>query len=473
MSIFEENRLIDLLCKFDANITLSYLKNLRKFEYEAHTLIGNLEPIRDASLPDPIAFRIKFSEPLLVMLSHPLCRMHKKVHYPIEFEEERFYVTQLGMLPVYFIDLNVITLIKFWGEAAEQVSQQALMNSLTRELSCMRLSPTNRNDIIYSTMNFIIPYGAELRKAPENVDEKASSYFKYSLWLSPKQGFSFSTHILHTKASIKYLLKVAKTLCLIDEINGYTKFQILNNKAIKAHKVTIRVLSEKNDIFFFKKRKVYIPEDVLSDLLAQDKISLKQSFLNAIILEVKRKTDSFELLSVLSDIGASSFELVQTLMSFVLMRIFNSNDKIAYICNVDELRRSLYNIMNQIREYIILPITISDKVEKENLFELAFDSLHPIFIRGENKIYYLHPALFNFLQNYPEFSLEKNNEKEIIKFLDFLEEKINNKNVKYVELYVDEILDAFHGKNKKEELLAKLSKLTQIIRIAKLLQKCF
>jgi hypothetical protein len=469
-SFFEENRLINLLRQFDTNFTLSYLEKLRKFKQasEDYGLINSLIPIKDPTLVDPIAFRIEFSEPLFVLLSHPLCRMRMSRYFPIEFEWERFYVTRLGMLPVYFVDFNVITLIKFWGEAAEQVSPQALQSVLTQETTCMELRPATK--VSYSTMNFIIPFGAELFNVSKEIDEIMRSYFKYSFWLGLKQGFSFSTHFLHTKTSIKYLLKVAKTLCLIDEINGYTEIQILD-RTIKAHKATIRMLIEKDGTFFFQRREVYVPDDVLNDLSsfqAQYNLSLRQSFLNAIVLEVREKSSSFELLNVISDIGTSYFELVKTLISIALMRIFNSNDRITYVCDINELKTTFNNMVKQIGRYVELPATVSDGIN--NPFDLALESYYPIFIKEESKIYYLHPLLFSFLQPYSHFLLQKDDKKKTIKFLDFLE-KMNNK-TRYTGLYFDDTLDMFNDES-KGELLSKLFKLTQRIKIAKLLQRYF
>jgi len=474
-SIFEENRLIRLLREFDTALTLSYLEKLRKFEEEAENmgLMGYVTPITDPTMTNPIAFRIEFSEPIFVMLSHPLCRLRTRIHYPIEFEWERFYVTQLGMLPVYLIDLNVITLIKFWAEAAQQVSPQALAKVLAGEAACMELSPTSRK-IHYSTMNFIIPFGAELWKAPSTMDETMRSYLKYSLWLSPKQGFSFSTHLLHSQASIKYLLKVAKTLCIIDEIYGRTKIQIMD-KVIKVHKASIRMLAEKNGAFFFMKRVAFVPDDVLSELLleqAQNQISLKESFLNAIVLEVREKTNSFELLSVLSDISASYFELTQTLIAYVLMKIFNSNANIAYVCGTDELKVAFNNLVSQIWKYIKLPFTISDAA---GTFDSALESHYPIFIKNRDAMYYLHPSVFIFLHSRGHFDhfFQKKGGENMTRFLNFLE-KITG-DVRYMDLYLDETLDILRSLSaeRKEKLLSTLFRLIRRIKISKLLQNTF
>jgi len=470
--IFEESRLISLLREFDASLALSYLEKLRKFKEEAEKkdFLHLFIPITDPSLTEPIAFRIEFSEPILVMLSHPLCRMHARIYYPIEFEWERFYVTQLGMLPVYLVDLNIITLIKFWAEASQQASPQTLTRVLSGEAKCMKLSPTIRS-IHYSTMNFIIPFGASLWKMPEIMDEIMSRYLKYSLWLSPKPGFSFSTHFLHGKASIKYLLKVAKTLCLIDEIKGRINIQIMN-KLIKVRKVSLRMLVERNGSFYFMRREAFAPEDVLNELSStqsQDKVILSKSFLNAIVLEIKEKAKSFEFLSVVSDIGASYFELAQTMIGYVLLKIFNSSDKVAYVCNFNELRKTFNNALNQIWRHLNLPPTISDRITSS--FDLALESHYPIFIKSCDEIYYMHPLVFSFLYSTLRSDLfQKEGKEKMIKFLNFLEKM--NDGIRYMELYLDETLNMFHGESKRE-LLSKLFRLIRKIEISKLLQTCF
>jgi hypothetical protein len=480
-SVFEENRLIDLLRIFDAEFMLSYLERLRKFRKEAEDkgLLRSLISIRDLTSPEPIAFRAKFSEPILVMLSHPLCRMCAKIHYPIEFEWERFYVTQLGMLPTYFVDLNLITLIKFWGEAAEQAHPQALKQFLTGEAIGMKLSPATTKGIHYSTMNFIIPFGADLRKTPRAIDEIMRHYLAYSLWLSPKPGFSLSTHLLHSKASIGCVLKVAKTLCSIGKVNGQTSIQVLN-RSIKAHKVDIQMLVEKDCSPTFMKRDVYVPDDIMNELQSaqQGQISLKESFLNAIILEAREGARSLELLSVISDIGASYFELARTLIAYILAKIYNYHDRIAYICSVDELRIAFNKMLEKVGRHIKLPHTASDEVL--NVFDLALESLYPIFTTKEGKgnresaVYYLHPLVFSFLYSRGYLDLlQKESDENINEFLTFLE-KISHRApyIPYMELYLDKTLDMFRGESRRE-LLSKLSELIRKIELSKLLQRSF
>ena len=73
---------------------LSYLMKIGKLseEIEKSKIIADVELIKDPTTAQPVAIRIAFSEPILLMLSHPICRMHARIPYPIEFKMEQFYV---------------------------------------------------------------------------------------------------------------------------------------------------------------------------------------------------------------------------------------------------------------------------------------------------------------------------------------------------------------------------------------------
>ncbi|MEM2292593.1 MAG: hypothetical protein QXO15_07075 [Nitrososphaerota archaeon] len=473
---FEENRLIKLLREFDTPLALSYLQKVKTIieELEASDLIDYVTIIEDPSLTYPIALRIEFSEPMYLVLSHPLCRMHVTVFYPIEFERERFYVTRLGMLPVFSVDLNTITLIKFWSEAAEQISTKTLNMLLKQKATYIKIQPAQRN-VPYSTMNFIIAFGADLWNVSGTVGDIMSNYLKYSYWTSPKAGFSFSTHFIHSRSSILYALKVAKTLCFIDKIEKKATVHILD-RYLKVHKIKIKMLAERDGNFFFIKRNAYIPEDVLNELLTHENegIDIAYSFLNAIILEVREKSQSFELLSVVSDVGSSYFELAQTLLGYTLINLFDSSNTVALVSSLNELKKSLEKLFSQIRMYIRLPPTLSEKVE--NIFDLALENLYPIFLINEKgNIYFLHPLFFSLLYSKmgSEFLFRRTEKGKLLKFLEFLEKM--NKTTSYMQLYLDETLDEMSKicEENKKRLLTDLFNLTRKIKIAKLLRKCF
>jgi hypothetical protein len=272
------------------------------------------------------------------------------------------------------------------------------------------------------------------------------------------------------------LLKVAKTLCLIDEIKGRINIQVMN-KLIKVRKVSIRMLAERNGSFYFMRREAYMPDDVLNELLltqSRDKVIPTKPLLNAIVLEIREKAKSpFEFLSVVSDICTSYFELAQTMIGYVLSKIFNSSSKVAYVCNFNELKKTFNNMLNQIWRHLSFLPTISDGVVDS--FDLALESHYPIFIRNGDKIYYMHPLVFSFLYSTLHSDLfQKEGKEKMIKFLNFLErmnEKMNDR-AQHMKLYVDETLDMFRGGN-KQELLSRLFRLIQKIKVSKLLQTCF
>jgi hypothetical protein len=466
MTIYEENRLMSLLKDFDSQLFFDYLvkiRNLRECLEKEH-LDLYFESIYDQTLSEPIAFRLKLSDPVLLMLSHPLCRLHARILYPIEYDWERFWVTKLGILPVYFINLNKISVIKFWGEEAYQASTDALNLLPVQEGTFLQVVPGARG-IDYSTMNFIIHFGSPLIVAPPVMNDFLRNYLKYAYWNNPKRGFSCCPHFFHTRNSIKYFLKVAKTICLIDEVNGTVYIHVLD-KVIKAKKTRIKILVTKDNQFLFTKVFAYIPEDVLIQL---EKEELKQRFLNAIILEVREKDHSFELLSVVSDIGRSYYDLVQTLTSYILISTYYKNNSVSISCNMEELKRKFSGMLNQVIKHVRLPYTISDAIE--NVFEIAMAQHEPLFIVDNDIIRFLHPLALIYLFRTGRFELtSSSNRAKLIRFLDYLEAIRTSS--RRIQLYIDERLDEIALMNKKQ-VLEELIRLTHTILISKLLYNYF
>jgi hypothetical protein len=154
------------------------------------------------------------------------------------------------------------------------------------------------------------------------------------------------------------------------------------------------------------------------------------------------------------------------------MNIFNSNDKIVYICNINELKAVFNSMMSQIWKNIRLPFTISDIII--GTFDLALESHYPIFIKEKDNIYYLHPLLLNFLYSrHLDSFFQTENRKNMVRFLNYIE-KMNT--ASYMKLYLDETLDMIHNflrYESKKKLLSTLFRLTRKIKILKLLQSSF
>lgn len=469
--IFEENRLIDLLREFDPNLTLDYLRKVRELNRlleESRSMI-NVEPIKDKGLVDPIAIRFSLQRPCFLMLSHPICRMHTKIHYPIEFSWERFYITKLGILPVYLFGLNMITVLKFWAEAARQSSNQAL-NFLGRKEAFFRLEPST-GGMQYSSMNFVIPFGANLFLLPNEMDDLLRKYFLYSLWLGPKPGFTFSTHMIHSKSRIHYLLKLTKSFCLLDKL-GEQKHLYILGRTIPARKISIKLLVEQNGKYFFYTFKAFMPNDVIQQL--QEESDLEKVFLNAIVLEVREKFSRFKLLSVLCDVGTSFYDLAQSVIGYVLSSRYYRNDHVVYVCDTAQFKKDFENMIGQIWRHIRLDYTISDLIK--NVYNMAFDLLYPLFVVHDNQIYYLHPMLVEYTFSMDAFDviLKRENKQKLMALLRFMEK--TKKFRRYMDLFLDndlEILrEVFQSPNKKQ-LIFDAYELIRQINISKLLRSSF
>ncbi|MBO3810280.1 MAG: hypothetical protein FGF50_11910, partial [Candidatus Brockarchaeota archaeon] len=121
---------------------------------------------------------------------------------------------------------------------------------------------------------------------PPETDDLLRNYLRYACRSSPKSGFSCCSHFLHTIASTKYLLKVTKTICLVHEVDGVTDIHILG-RVIKARRASLLMLVEKDNNFSLSEISSLAPEDVLAQL---GKEELRERFLNAMLLEVRKKS---------------------------------------------------------------------------------------------------------------------------------------------------------------------------------------
>ena len=152
----EEQHLIGLLKNFDTSLALSYLDRVKVASQLAdERALSGMSAIHDGVLVDPIGFRISLKEPAFVMLSHPICRLRSKVPYPKQIEWERFFVAHLGMVPVYLVNLNVITVLKLWGDDSSMVVSQPFQQELDKGDILLEMASPSR-PAQYSSMNFVL-----------------------------------------------------------------------------------------------------------------------------------------------------------------------------------------------------------------------------------------------------------------------------------------------------------------------------
>src|SRR6266581_6252602 len=285
----EENHLISLLKDFDINLALSYIKGVKSASdmIEEKGLTG-FDEVQDGVLVDPIGFRISFKEPAFIMLSHPICRLRSKVPYPKQIEWERFFVTHLGMVPVYLVNLNIITVLKLWGDDSYLVVSKPFQDELDKGDMLLELHSSSR-PVQYSSMNFILQYGAKMYKAADELLEPFQRYYRFLFWAYAGKGYTFSSHFLHRRTKITTLMKVTKSLYTIDAVGDFKRIYV-EGRPIDCKELDLVGFSFEDDsIHVVRGIRAFAPaDDVIQDL--GQKKDVRKCFLNAMMIELRSGT---------------------------------------------------------------------------------------------------------------------------------------------------------------------------------------
>jgi hypothetical protein len=447
----EENHLIILLKDFDTNLALSYLNCVKTARdmIEAKGLYG-AEEIQDGVLVDPIGFRIPFKEPIFIMLSHPICRLRSKVPYPKQVEWERFFVTHLGMVPVYLVNLNVITVLKFWGDDSSLVVSRPFQEELDKGEGLFELRPSIR-PVQYSSMNFVLQYGAKMYTAPLQLLEPFQRYYGYLFWAYPGKGYTFSSHFLHRRTQITTFMKVTKSLYTIRSV-GSTKQIYVQGRSIDCKEMDLVGFDfEDDNVREVKGIRSVVPIDIISELEKKD---VRRCFLNAMMTELRSGTWRANLLSNILEIGESLFDLTSSLIGIQVDRLYHESDRPAYVCTLRELRSSTTKLLKQLFGLIDLPSTISDSVDH---FGLALRSLYPFIIIDGERVLFAHPIILGFLAQQGMLGLvTQRDDKAMVDLLNLLE-KIQDLHGSPMQIFIDPRMERFKAGNKKDSMYELLS----------------
>lgn len=447
----EENHLIILLKDFDSNLALSYLNCVKTARdmMEAKGLYG-AEEIQDAVLVDPIGFRIPFKEPIFIMLSHPICRLRSKVPYPKQVEWERFFVTHLGMVPVYLVNLNIITVLKFWGDDSSLVVSRPFQEELDKGEGLFELRPSVR-PVQYSSMNFVLQYGAKMYTAPLQLLEPFQRYYGFLFWAYPGKGYTFSSHFLHRRTQITTFMKVTKSLYTIRSI-GSTKQIYVQGRSIDCKEMDLVGFDfEDDNVREVKGIRSVVPIDIISELGKKD---VRRCFLNAMMTELRSGTWRANLLSNILEIGESLFDLTSSLIGIQVDRLYHESDRPAYVCTLGELRSSTTKLLKQLFGLIDLPSTISDSIDH---FGLALRSLYPFIIIDDQRVLFAHPIILGFLAQQGMLGLvTQRDDKAMVDLLNLLE-KIHDLHGSPMQIFIDPRMERFKAGNKKDSMYELLS----------------
>lgn len=398
----EERSLIKLLGKFDRFTQIDFVQKTQELAERFGP--AEVETITDAETKEPISLRIHFSSPLFVLLSHPICRLHKFTNYAIGLDWRRYFVAQLQMIPIYCVSLNTLSVVKFWGDKARSYSRGFLEQAIDYDGTPYRMQPTSRN-IVFSNLNFIIPFGAELYRIPPSLNHLSNAlemYFKYAYWSKTGKGFTYSTHLIHDKHSIQYEVRVIKAVALMENLRDGWKTR-WRGRSLDSTVCDVRVVLNKGgsvgtEIY----RNVYLPDDIAK--LLRDESDANERFFNCVILDIfagAEESQSLKLVSVVPEAGGTQIELVKAALSMLLIQKYLMKAGPTMVATREELQSELHNFISQVARTIRLPHTLGDEAFRGSFTDLMAQSLADLFplftVNAKGEVYFLHPLLLGFL----------------------------------------------------------------------------
>ena len=409
-----------------------------------------------------LAFRISFGYPVYITLSHPICRFRSHRNYPVR---ERLFIANLGLVPVFFSSLNIMTVLKLWGDRAETFFNPVNSPLAETEIRCWEL-PESSKSVDYSSMNFILQNQSEPEEADKRITEIYEKYFTLGYWSFPRPGFSVSTHFLHGRTNISSQVKVSKSLYVIEEIGRLQKFEI-EGKIIEAIGVTLGGLTESNGDYFFFRFPAFIDTEIADAMLQRD--NLKTSFINGVVAEIKgRGGQRLSLMTVVADIGESYFDILRSLIGLMADKKYSSNDSVSDIGSIDELRESVFNLYLDIYRELKVPRTLSETIS--NAFEISLSSMFPILVTEERRLKMIHPLIWGFLKKWNLVPPEDTEKKEILirllKIIDLSE------TARFSKIFLDENAEFFSKKGiNKYNFVKAASHLGKDIRLCKMMRQ--
>ncbi len=432
-----------------------------------HSQFTRLEVIKTPDHAGDLAFRTAFDFPTYIMLSHPICKFRSHRSYPVG---EGFYIANLALVPVFFSSLNIMSVLKLWGERAEGFFNPANSPLADSSVLCWEL-PRASKPAEYSSMNFIVQNGSDPRVVDDYLTGVFEEYFRLMYWAFPQPGFSPSTHFLHGSARITSQVKISKSLYVIEGIEREDRF-FVEGRAIEGTLVRLRGLTMKNGSFFFQTFPALIDQELANEILPRE--NLATSFLNGVVAEVTQKGRDEQrfyrrsLITIIADYGESYFDILTALLGMITDSRFSEGESLTEIGTVADLvlegREAYLAIYRQLK----VKRSISEVIG--NIFQLAIDSMFPALIEDQGKLYFIHPLAWGLLKKWNLVTTDREDQKQILLNLRNLLKL--SENDAFMKLYLDESADYFgHRGVNKLEFTKSVFQLGRAIRLLKSMRR--
>lgn len=473
-----EQHLALLLRDLDRNMYISYMKKVDdlKRELENLNLDDKTEIIKTPDLGGINSFRLSFDMPVYIMLSHPICRFKSQKRYPVN---AYFFIANMGLVPVYFASINTMSVMRIWGEKTEHFFSPTNIPIPENEITCWELSNEGKM-VEYSTMNFISTQGSTENLAPKNMLDVFEKYLKLTYWSFPKKGFTFSTHIFHTRDKITSIMKVAKSLYVIKKIIGPPKnIPVIEGQKLNCKLCYLNGLSKEGNSYFFTEFPVLIEEELADKIIDSKKDNY--GFINGMVTEVRQprltpygtSLEKIPILTVVQDYGESYSDLLQALIGIICMSRHTENKLVSFVGKLDDIKKEVTEIFHKIYLYVDLKTSVADIIT--NNFTDLVDSMFPLFVIDKDEVFYTHPLFITYLTKCG-ITLEtmEKDRKILTCFLRLADKSINENGNSSMNLYLSDEAEYLCSKGiSKKEIFPDIGRISDIIKISKILKKMF
>ncbi len=464
-----EQHLAVLLKKFNQKMYIDYVLKTEQIVKSCgdSSQFTELEVIKTPDQAGDLAFRTAFDFPVYIMLSHPICKFRSHRNYPVG---EKVYIANLALVPVFFSSLNLMSVLKLWGERATGFFNPANSPLADSGALCWEL-PYASKPAEFSSMNFILQNGSD----PQTVDPILTAifekYFQLLYWTFPHPGFSPSTHFLHGSTRISSQVKISKSLYLIEEINRPSRF-FLEGKIIDGTSVTLRGLVMKDNSFFFQSFPAILDSDLAEQILPRP--NLESSLINGVVAEVTQTHDEQHfknsILTVIADYDyvESYYDILTALIGMVVDFKFANSDSLTEIGSVADISLQVRQAYLSIDRMLKVKRSLSEVIS--NPFQFAIDSMFPAVVEDEGKLFYIHPLAWGLLKKWKLVRSDKGEQKEIL--LHLIRLLRLSESSSGMKLFLDKSADYFQklGVNKRE-FTRSVFHLGNAIRLLKTMRK--
>lgn len=458
----QEQHLVKLLNDFNRNIYLDCVIKAEKLASECsdHNLFPSIDLVKTPDGAGIIAFRVSFSFPIFLLLSHPICRFRSHRNYPLQ---ERFFAN-LGLVPVFSPTLDMMTVLKLWGNRAHSFFNPTNSPLSSTEQVCWEL-PATSNPSQFSSMNFLVQNSSEPVLVGNQLSQILEKYFALWYWSFPEPGFASSAHFLHGSVAISSQVKISKSLYIIEKIGNVTQFS-LEGKIMEGAWVRMRGLARRNGNYQFMPFDAVVDMEITNQFLSKQK--LKESIVNGIVSEIKHRSGKQMLMYVVAEYVESSYDLITALIGIVANERYYSSHSLCEICTLDQLREDVYELYFDVRRDLDISTTVSDSMQ--NLFGWALRFMFPVIITEDQKVFFVHPLIWGFLQRW-KIAVDDDEElKRVVLSVLSLLQLTEAKN--FTKLYLDSNADYLSAKGgRKHEIVRSIFQLAKEVRLAKTIKR--